>query len=538
MDLSKYPRPAFDTGMGIHGGANAWFPLGENGPEWAIGQLKEMGFTWVKLLDVEGSSLACIGACKAAGIEPVIRLYRPAPHTGTINAKTKEKLQLLIAAGAHYFETQNEPNVKWEWENEIIPPDAHEVVAMNWATDADTILAAGGIPLITAMSPGGEPGWDDIEFLRHMVWWLKDNWGLVKLNRCAIACHNAALNHPLDYPFDAINQSGENAGQKLLDPGASNGWNKYAAVHDLVLRETGLSLPVLSTEGGIWPGENQDPRYPEVTKQAVTNGYLQIRRAMSGGRYPDWYLCTGFWLMANRGMGNPHMPFEYQTWFNCDGVWIDAVAAYKVEPRVARPIQPPESPARILNDSEIAFVCREAGFTGTGLTLAVAIVLAESGGKTDALGINMWNDSRDLGIFQVNLPLWNALLPTDTDAFDPDKNAAAAFIISEGGMNWRPWSSFNANTHLQYMSRALAVTSQLPSPEQLKKFAYENCLGVPDESALMREARSLGLIPLSREVTASIDCKFTTGQVFGAGSQMALLYCLDGIWDRVYRADL
>jgi hypothetical protein len=266
MKLSNYPRSR--NGMGIHGGGNAFYPLGENGEEWAINQFKEMDFTMIKLLNCgDGSALESIKQAHAVGIETIVRCYRPRPHPTTLDEdpKQKEGLPLLVAAGNKYFEVQNEPNVKWEWPDDIIPPDAHEVVAKNFAIDADYILSIGGIPLITAMSPGGEPGWDDIEFLQHMVWWLKDNWGLDKLDRCAIACHNACLNHPLDYPFDDVNQKGTpltvdeyaghewagsmeqinanrlkgmNKDQRLLDPGASNGWNKYQAVHDLVLRET------------------------------------------------------------------------------------------------------------------------------------------------------------------------------------------------------------------------------------------------------------------------------------------------------------
>jgi hypothetical protein len=528
--------------MGIHGGANAWFPLGEDGPDWAIGQLKEMGFSWVKLLDVEGSSLRCVTACKAAGIEPIVRLYRPTPQPGTLDdaPKTKAAVPLLVAAGARYFEVSNEDNVNWEQKSGTIPADAPEQSAKGIMVDADYILNAGGIPLLTAMSPGGHR--DDIEYLQHMVWWLKDNWGLAKLDRCAIACHNAALNHPLDYPFDTVNQSAENKGQKLLDPGASNGWLKYQAVHDLVLRETGLSLPVLSTEGGIWPGEHQDPRYPAVTPQAVTEGYVQIAQDMAAGLYPDWYLCTGYWLMSNRGMGNPDMSFEYQTWFNSNGVWIDAVQAYKDRPHTARPpyagpVAPPLPDTTQLTDARVAEVCRAAGFTGNGLTTAVAVALAESGG--DYMAVNTAGNtppSRDRGLFQIN-DHWHAEV-TDAQAFDPEAAAKVAFTISRGGDIWHEWAAFRSGAYLAFWDRALAVSAQLPTAEELQEFAYERCLGVPADAALMREARRLGLVPLSKEATAAISCGIFTGMVCGAGSRMVMLYCRTGEWGKVYQQEL
>jgi hypothetical protein len=522
-DLSKYPRPANDTGLGIHGGANAFFPLGEDGPDWAIGQLKAMGFSWVKLLDVEGSSLACVKAVKAAGMEPIVRLYRPTPQPGTLNdaPKTKEAVPLLIAAGCKYYECSNEDNVNWEQKSGTIPADAPVQSAKGFMVDADYIIACGGIPLITAMSPGGHR--DDIEYLQKMIWYLKDNWGLPKMAKCAIAVHNAALNHPLDYPFDVINQSAENHGQKLLDPGASNCWLKYQAVHDLMLRETGLDLPVLSTEGGIWPGDQQDGRYPANTKQSVSDGYVQIAKDMAAGKYPGWYLCTGFWLMANRGFGNPDMSFEYQTWFNSDGVWIDAVQAYKDLPKTARPatVIPPVVPS-ILTDAQIAAVCRGAGFTGEGLTIAVAVALAESGGKADATNYNAWNDSTDRGLFQINDKAWPLLVPTDVEAFDPAKNAAAAFIISHSGTAWGDWATFNAGTYLQYMDRARAVcATQLPTFEQLKNAAW-NSMGVAYNAdfAFPKYALAHGLgVPIRETFDFTIDCAFYRGQVYiGAGA--------------------
>jgi hypothetical protein len=543
----SYPKPPDDSGMGLHGGANAFYPLGENGPAWAIGQLKEMGFSWVKLLDVEGSSLDCVRACKAAGIEPIIRLYRPVPQPGTLDEapKTKAAVPLLIAAGAHYFEVSNEDNVFWEQKSGTIPADAPEQSARGFMVDADYIIGLGGIPLITAMSPGGHR--DDIEYLQKMVWWLKDHWGLARIALCAIACHNAALNHPLNYPFDAINQSAENKGQQLLDPGASNGWLKYRAVHDLVLRETGLSLPVLSTEGGIWPGEHQDARYPAVTPQAVTDGYMQIRREMREGKYPDWYFTTGFWLMANRGMGNPAMEFEYQTWFNSNGVWIDSVAAYKADGPFVRPASVPDVPpvvppptAGMLLDEQIADVCRQAGFWGKGLTTAVAVALAESGGNPAAVNTtgNFPEASRDRGLFQIN-SFWHPEV-TDAEAFDPLLNAHAAYTISTGGMDWDAWSSYTQGTYMAYWDRACAVTNPRPDPEALKNAAW-GAMGVnyyPD-AALAKYAAEHGIgVPLCNEFRFTSDCGWYVGQVYIGDFGPQLVYCKDGQWDQVHQQEL
>lgn len=75
--------------------------------------------------------------------------------------------------------------------------------------------------------------------------------------------------------------------------------------------------------------------------------------------------------------------------------------------------------------------------------IAVAIALAESGGVPNALG-----DIRDgvpisIGLWQINYrahPSW-----TREQLVDPEQNAAAAFQISKGGTDWRPWSTWWQN---------------------------------------------------------------------------------------------
>ena len=69
MKLSQYPRPKDDTGLGIHGGANAFYPLGEHSsdyPYW-IAELKQMGFKWYKLTvagDAGGEAITGAAECR------------------------------------------------------------------------------------------------------------------------------------------------------------------------------------------------------------------------------------------------------------------------------------------------------------------------------------------------------------------------------------------------------------------------------------------------------------------------------------------
>jgi hypothetical protein len=273
---------------------------------------------------------------------------------------------------------------------------------------------------------------------------------------------------------------------------------------------------------------------------------------MKAGEYPDWYLCTGFWLAGSRGWGNPVEDFEHQTWFNANGIWIQSVYDFKNEgpfdrpsyiiPDPPTPVFPPVPRGYVLTDQQIADVTKKSGFKGQGWTTAVAVMLAESSGLSDAVGdINIpESGSFSGGLGQLN-KYWHPECFLIFDAWrDPQYNSDQVYRISEGGINWSQWSTWKEGTYLEKWDRALAVTPtiQLPTSEELVKFAYEVCLGVPRESALMREGRRLGLIPLSEEKLNMINCQPIVGQVFGSGNQMVLLYCQHGKYDVVYSQDM
>ena len=185
-----------------------------------------------------------------------------------------------------------------------------------------------------------------------MLAWLKEHkYQDLLAQGCWIAVHNGTLNHPLDYPADAVNQKGtpvtqqefakyqwagdinyvngermrgKNPGQTLLsvnaegkDTGGSNCWLKFQAYRDLFVQAFGFEIPVLGTEGGVWCDTLADPRYPKISVEMQRDWTLEICRKMMANEYPDYYFCTGFWLIANRGMGAPTANgFENDAWYS------------------------------------------------------------------------------------------------------------------------------------------------------------------------------------------------------------------------------
>jgi hypothetical protein len=119
----------------------------------------------------------------------------------------------------------------------------------------------------------------------------------------------------------------------------------------------------------------------------------------------------------------------------------------------------PNSPKVQLSDAQIAGAAKSAGFSGNGLVIAVAVALAESSGNANAH--NPVPPDNSYGLWQINMlgdmgPARRKQfgLSSNSELFNPNTNAKAAYAISNGGKNWRPWSTYTAGLYLGYMPRA------------------------------------------------------------------------------------
>lgn len=119
----------------------------------------------------------------------------------------------------------------------------------------------------------------------------------------------------------------------------------------------------------------------------------------------------------------------------------------------------PNRPRNVLSDAQIAGYAKAAGFTGDNLAKAVAVALAESSGNANAH--NPVPPDNSYGLWQINMlgsmgPARRKQfgLSSNEELFNPATNARAAFAISGGGKNFRPWSTYTSGKYLGYMSRA------------------------------------------------------------------------------------
>jgi len=100
-------------------------------------------------------------------------------------------------------------------------------------------------------------------------------------------------------------------------------------------------------------------------------------------------------------------------------------------------------PRQKMSKDEIRQLAEMVGFLDSNIAAAVA--LAESGGNPKAVGDN----GLSIGLWQIYTKAHPQY--ARADLFDPLKNAHAALAISDGGKNWRPWTTFRNGAYKAYL---------------------------------------------------------------------------------------
>jgi hypothetical protein len=95
----------------------------------------------------------------------------------------------------------------------------------------------------------------------------------------------------------------------------------------------------------------------------------------------------------------------------------------------------------------VKYILKEAGFEGTHLKQAWAIVMKESTGRPTAYNGNEATGDKSYGIFQINMidnlgvdRRAKFKLSSNKELFNPLKNAKIAYHMSNGGKNWSAWN--------------------------------------------------------------------------------------------------
>lgn len=116
----------------------------------------------------------------------------------------------------------------------------------------------------------------------------------------------------------------------------------------------------------------------------------------------------------------------------------------------------------VISDAAIASVARAQGLNPTNTAIAVAVAIAESGGNTNAH--NAIPPDNSYGLWQINMlgdmgPSRRKQfgLSSNDELYDANVNAKAMSALSNGGTNWKPWTTYTRGTYRAYMARGMAA---------------------------------------------------------------------------------
>jgi len=282
MELCKYPRPPIDTGWGFHDSAGTDAKV-RDPAAYARYLRQDLGITWFKALVSGQNKTDLARVFTQEGIEVVVRLYAPQPHPGYVVSVAD--VRAYVEAGVHYFEWGNEPNLVAEWNRASWDEGARvDKVCEQFLRNADAIRRGEGIPLLPALSPGGD--YPHRDWYRTMFDWFRLHGHLVSLEGAALAVHNRPL--------------------------APWTFQEYEWIDDLVRTYVGRSLPLLGTEAGYEVGWAQDPTWTPITPQMHADLNLEILRGFRERRWRDALFCQCLWLVDNFG----HRDFAEAAWHN------------------------------------------------------------------------------------------------------------------------------------------------------------------------------------------------------------------------------
>lgn len=115
-----------------------------------------------------------------------------------------------------------------------------------------------------------------------------------------------------------------------------------------------------------------------------------------------------------------------------------------------------------LSPLQIGALAFNAGIISqAALSIAIAIALAESGGRVSATHSNT-DGSTDYGLWQINGRAHPSYSPSQLVG-NASYNAAAMFAISAAGTNWNPWTTFTSGAYRQFLGQANTAASQVIS---------------------------------------------------------------------------
>lgn len=301
---------------------------------------------WIKLVSAEDEYVDNIQTFLAAGITPIVRLYRAGSCGLPADTRSYGEVRRYVQAGARWFELWNEPNLGHEWPggygHAIDPRDTTNIIAplMNhWLDWAERVIALGGYPGFIPLAESAVMPLAAIPWIQAMMNYLNavhhDRFLYVVRNGLWCATHPYIYNHfyqempgggPLSarppeqqnaaeggwhfqYPYDPISQAsdpgrtvwGGTPSTPLGDPVGLIAMGR--AFMELLQRffGSGAVVPVVASEGGIWPWpgpdegvRRDDSRFPGFTWESHAEATAAMFDWIANAA-PPWFFGLTLW---------------------------------------------------------------------------------------------------------------------------------------------------------------------------------------------------------------------------------------------------
>lgn len=127
---------------------------------------------------------------------------------------------------------------------------------------------------------------------------------------------------------------------------------------------------------------------------------------------------------------------------------------------MAQPV-PAEHKGVTLTAVQIGQWAASAGFPKEELGNAIAIALAESSGRIDAVGGPNANGTYDYGVWQINEGAHPQLFQQYPQWWSAANGKMAFDVWTRAGNKWTPWSVWNSGAYRFYSPEALAAASKI-----------------------------------------------------------------------------
>ena len=189
-------------------------------------------------------------------------------------------------------------------------------------------------------------------------------------------------------------------------------------------------------------------------------------------------------------------------------------------------------------------ILRQAGFSGSSLSTAYAVAMAESGGNARAFNGNRNTGDQSYGLFQINMlggmgPERRRAygLSSNDDLYDAVKNAQIAYKMSKGGKDWSPWSAYRNGSYRKYLGQSGAQVAgggpagsptvggaQPFAPPEQEQSQSADILSSPDTPSFAPQAGGFTSKPQSmtakqvQQQTANVPTQQAAGYSGAAGS--------------------